>query len=142
MTTTNETMTWDGFREQAAARAGLHAIGGDLTARLAYLALGLCGEAGEYARAQAVGDGDAACLSELGDVAARNSRRSATPCARCSPPRPAGSCRGVTSARTRRRSTPRRRRGSSIAATRTSGGDEWETLPHAAALRAAMGGAK
>lgn len=63
------TMTWDEFREQAAARAGLHAIGGDMATRLGYLALGLCGEAGEYARAQAVGDGDAACISELGDVA-------------------------------------------------------------------------
>ena len=63
------TMTWDEFREEAASRAGMHAIGGDVSARLAYLALGLCGEAGEYAHAQSVGDGDTACISELGDVA-------------------------------------------------------------------------
>ena len=63
------TMTWDEFREEAASRAGMHAIGGDVSARLAYLALGLCGEAGEYALAQSVGDGDTACISELGDVA-------------------------------------------------------------------------
>ena len=63
------TMTWDEFREQAVTRAGLHAIGGDPTARLAYLALGLCGEAGEYARAIGDGLGDEPCLSELGDVA-------------------------------------------------------------------------
>ena len=63
------TMTWDEFREEAASRAGMHAIGGDVSARLAYLTLGLCGEAGEYAHAQSVGDGDTACISELGDVA-------------------------------------------------------------------------
>ena len=66
---TMTTMTWDEFREQAVTRAGLHAIGGDPTARLAYLALGLCGEAGEYARAIGDGLGDEPCLSELGDVA-------------------------------------------------------------------------
>lgn len=66
--TTMEAMTWDEFREQAVARAGRHAIGGDLTGRLAYLALGLCGEAAEYARAVADDDPEE-CVSELGDVA-------------------------------------------------------------------------
>lgn len=65
----NKAMTWDDFREQAAARAGMHAIGGDMAHRLAYLALGLCGEAGEYSRAIGEGHGDAPCISELGDVA-------------------------------------------------------------------------
>ena len=64
------TMTWDEFREQAVTRAGLHAIGGDPTARLAYLALGLCGEAGEYGAARYARPYDRdVCLSELGDVA-------------------------------------------------------------------------
>jgi hypothetical protein len=67
---TTEAMTWGEFREQAAKRAGLHAIEGELRHRLAYLALGLCGEAGEYERASLNIDGDDADqLSELGDVA-------------------------------------------------------------------------
>ncbi len=67
---TMTTMTWDEFREQAVTRAGLHAIGGDPTVRLAYLALGLCGEAGEYGAARYARPYDrAVCLSELGDVA-------------------------------------------------------------------------
>ena len=37
-------MTWDEFREWASSRAGMHAVNGDLAVRLAYLALGLCGE--------------------------------------------------------------------------------------------------
>ena len=63
-------MTWDEFREWAAARAGMHAVKGDLSMRLAYLALGLCGEAAEYERAtfaQRRNSDDE--RSELGDVA-------------------------------------------------------------------------
>lgn len=66
----SDVMTWDEFREWAATRAGMHAVNGDLAVRLAYLALGLCGEAGEYERAKFSerprGDD---MLSELGDVA-------------------------------------------------------------------------
>jgi NTP pyrophosphatase (non-canonical NTP hydrolase) len=69
-------MTWDEFREWAATKAGMHAVNGDLAVRLAYLALGLCGEAGEYERAchgrahprsDEVRDGE--LREELGDVA-------------------------------------------------------------------------
>ena len=45
-------MTWDEFREWASSRAGMHAVNGDLAVRLAYLALGLCGEAAEYERSR------------------------------------------------------------------------------------------
>ena len=66
----SDVMTWDEFREWAATKAGMHAVNGDLAVRLAYLALGLCGEAGEYERARLSErpHGDE-MLTELGDVA-------------------------------------------------------------------------
>ena len=66
----SDVMTWDEFRGWAATKAGMHAVNGDLAVRLAYLALGLCGEAGEYERARLSErpHGDEV-LTELGDVA-------------------------------------------------------------------------
>ena len=48
----SDVTTWDEFREWASSRAGMHAVNGDLAVRLAYLALGLCGEAAEYERSR------------------------------------------------------------------------------------------
>lgn len=60
----SEPMTWDEFRVQAVARAGMHAVSSESKYRLAYLALGLCGEAGEVATAN-----HQTIVEELGDVA-------------------------------------------------------------------------
>lgn len=68
MTTENAAsgpMRWDEFRAQAVARAGMHAVSGEPKHRLAYLALGLCGEAGEVATAKHHSN----TVEELGDVA-------------------------------------------------------------------------
>jgi phosphoribosyl-ATP pyrophosphohydrolase len=63
------TTTWVAFREQAVERSRLDRIGpeGD-PARLAYLALGLCGEAGECVFAMTDGTREE-FISEAGDVA-------------------------------------------------------------------------
>jgi len=60
--------TWEEFRTQAVARAGMHAIGGEVSHRLAYLALGLCGETGEAIDTFHAGP-IADIVTELGDVA-------------------------------------------------------------------------
>ncbi len=65
MMTGEAPMTWEEFRAQAVARAGMHALAGESKHRLAYLALGLCGEAGEFVTAEREGH----AVEELGDVA-------------------------------------------------------------------------